>query len=122
MVDAILLIGENSDSSSSAHLSEFSLYVGFDQSYENNVACSVSPYLPYTSDTKYGTFYENLDSRGTEWQNGVEAWCNLPGNYVSFVRESTAQPSIDNIVICTFGVIADPSVSISSTRTTKLSS
>ena len=41
------------------------------------------------------------------WNNGVEAWCDLPGTYVSFVRESTAFPELDEIIICAFGVISD---------------
>ena len=40
--------------------------------------------------------------------NGVEAWCNLEGKYVSFVREATAQPPLDEIILCTLGIISDP--------------
>ena len=47
---------------------------------------------------------------GTSWINGVEAWCQLVGKYVSFVRKEDAQMPLSGngeIVICTFGVIAD---------------
>ena len=44
--------------------------------------------------------------------NGVEAWCNLPGKYVSFVRKADADPQLDDIVLCSFGVIADTSVEL----------
>ena len=50
--------------------------------------------------------------RGTEWINGVESWCGLPGAFVSFVREPTAEHALDKIVICTLGVIADTSADL----------
>ena len=40
--------------------------------------------------------------------NGAEAWCNLPGRYVSIVREANALPATDKISVCVFGVIGEP--------------
>ena len=71
MVDAILIIG--TDNPSNVHLKDFHLAVGFDPDYQNNVWCPGGPY-------------------STVGNNGVEAWCNLWGEYVSFVRLSTATP------------------------------
>ena len=50
------------------------------------------------------------DVRGSSWVNGVEAWCNIKGAFVSFVREANAYPTLDDVVICTLGVIADPDI------------
>ena len=90
MVDAILLMGENVKS---VHISEFSLYVGYSPDYTQNTPCSASPYIP-ADDPTYGRYYKKyttfLQSTGSNWPNGVEAWCNLPGNYVTFVREADA--------------------------------
>ena len=100
-------MGENE---ASRHLSEFSLYVGYDQDYVNNTPCAGSPFLPYDAST-YGTYATyGGQTGGSDWPNGVEAWCNLPGDYVSFVRESTANPPLSEVVLCTFGVIATSTV------------
>ena len=78
----------------STHLSEFSLYVGFSADYTQNASCSSTPFLPYDPTDPYysfyGTYNDGTQWKGTQWPNGVEAWCNLPGDYVSFVREATA--------------------------------
>ena len=76
-VDAILIMG---DQRFGWQLSEFRLYVGFDSDYTNNVECPGGPFA-YPVDHTYGS---------GNWVNGAEAWCNLLGKYVSFVRESTA--------------------------------
>ena len=104
MVDAILVIGENV---SSRHLSEFYLYVGFDSDYTQNTQCPGGPFA-FPRDSNYGTYNGNGKHTGTDWINGEEVWCNLPGSYVSFVREADAEPiTSGEIVICTFGVISD---------------
>ena len=81
------------------------MYVGYDSNYQSNTPCPGGPFAyPITSD--YGQFSSH--GKGTEWVNGAEAWCNLEGKYVSFVREATAQPVLDEIILCSFGVITDP--------------
>ena len=97
-VDAILIMG---DWRPANHLSEFNLYVGNDSDYTNNVQCAGGPFA-FPVDSDYGTWTES----STSWVNGVEAWCNLSGKYVSFVRESTASPALNDVVLCTFGVIS----------------
>ena len=83
------------------YLSEFHLYVGVHSDYTKNTPCPGGPFAyPLSSD--YGTW-----AHETDWPNGAEAWCNLSGHYVTFVRESTALPALNDIVICTFGVISD---------------
>ena len=104
-VDAILLMGTTQKE---LQLSEFDLYVGYSKNYEENTACPNGPFA-YPVDETYGTYFDDSlgIGSGTEWPNGVEAWCNLPGNFVSFVRKASAQPALDRVVLCTFGVIAD---------------
>ena len=104
-VDAILLMGETHKD---LQLSEFDLYVGYSENYEENTPCPNGPFA-YPIDDTYGTYFvPSFGYRaGTDWPNGVEAWCNLPGNYVNFVRKASAKPQLDRIVLCAFGVIAD---------------
>ena len=78
-VDAILIMGSHGFS-----IHGFHLYVGHSSDYQNNVQCSGGPFPG----------------------NAVEAWCDLPGQYVSFVRFSNASPVLNDIVLCTFGVIS----------------
>ena len=107
-IDAILVMGQNKVE---WHLSEFSLYVGYDPTWSNNTPCPGGPFA--MRDANYGTYsfpeapwpYQT----GTDFPNGVEAWCPLQGNYVSFVREANADPPLDPLVLCNFGVIASPS-------------
>ena len=107
IADAILVLGTNYDIK---HISEFQLYVGYDSDYQNNTPCPGGPFAvvgdPLTS--AYGTYSAGFVYRGTDWINGVETWCNLDGVYVSFVREATAQPPLDEIILCNFGVIGTP--------------
>ena len=105
MVDAILLVGQDDVD---YFLSEFYLYVGHDSDYSKNTPCPGGPFA-YPLDSTYGTIYLSqlgYGSTGSEWQNGVEAWCNLQGSYVNFVREAEAQPPLDEVRICTFGVLS----------------
>ena len=98
LVETILVLG---NFQLADQISEFHLYVGYDSDYQNNTRCPGGPFAyPLTAD--YGTGGINT---GTAWINGAEAWCNLMGNYVSFVREATANPSLSDISLCNFGVI-----------------
>ena len=90
-------------------ISEFDLYVGYSEDYRNNTPCPNGPFA-YPLDDTYGTVdWPSVGDwkSGTSWPNGVEAWCDLQGNFVSFVRKASAKPQLDRIVICAFGVIAD---------------
>ena len=78
-IDAILINGSYGGS-----IHGFHLYVGLFSDYQNNVQCPGGPFPG----------------------NDVEAWCDLPGQYVSFVRFEDASPVLNDIVLCTFGVIA----------------
>ena len=108
LVDAILIVGEND---AAFFLSEFYLYVGYDSDYSNNTLCPDGPFA-YPIDSTYGTHQENNIAFGSEWPNGVESWCNLEGDHVSFVREPDAEIPMTEIRICNFGVIADPLIII----------
>ena len=101
-IDAVLVIGEND---SSVHISEFNIYIGFSSDYLSNTLCDGGPFA-YPLDATYGSYSENIQERGSDWINGIEAWCNLPGNHVSFVRDGSAQPVLNSIVLCTFGVLS----------------
>ena len=108
-IDAILLMGQNDKLN---HISEFYLYVGFFEDYKLNTPCPGGPYA-YPDDGTYGTYECDKCYMGTQWVNGVEAWCNMNGRYVNFVRKDDAQMSLlgaGDLTICTFGVIADNSV------------
>ena len=107
MVDAILLVGQDDKD---YFLSEFYLYVGYDSDYSQNTPCPGGPYA-YPIDSTFGT-YTGWFSLGSDWPNGKEAWCNLEGRFVSFVREPDAEEPLDELRICTFGIIADPSVEV----------
>ena len=88
-VDAILILGTYGGS-----IEGFHLYVGPSSDYQNNVQCPGGPFPG----------------------NGVEVWCGLPGQYVSFVRPASASPAINDIVLCTFGVIS-PNINLCDTTT-----
>ena len=77
-VDMIQVLGQFLDGSK--HLSEFDLYVGYDTDYLNNTPCPGGPFA-YPVTNRYGT-----RTRGTDWVNGAEVWCELDGMFVSFVR------------------------------------
>ena len=55
----------------------------------------------------YGTNPGGYNRNGSDWSNGVEAWCGLTGEYVTFVRKADASPPLDEIVLCTFGVVSN---------------
>ena len=74
----MLVLGQFLDTSK--QLSEFELYVGYDTDYVNNNPCPDGPFA-YPLTNQFGT-----KNRGTNWVNGVEAYCHLEGMYVSFVR------------------------------------
>ena len=65
---------------------EFNLYVGFDPDYRNNALCPGGPFAK--KDDYFRTFIQNNASTGTNYSNGGEAWCNLEGMYVSYVKEA----------------------------------
>ena len=87
LIDAILLVGQDD---TAYFLSEFYLYVGYDSDYSKNNPCPGGPYA-YPIDWRFGTYYLNHDNFGSEWPNGIASWCSLEGNFVSFVREPTAE-------------------------------
>ena len=100
-VETILVLGT---SDPTKHISEFHLFVGKDPDYQNNAPCLGGPFAyPITADYETSLSVVNHNSN---WINGAEAKCNLEGTYVSFVREATAQPPLDDIILCNFGVIA----------------
>ena len=104
LVDAVLIMGENT---LSRHLSEFYIFVGFSPDHNSNTACPGAPFA-YPIDTNYATYHNGgPGDKGSEWSNGVEAWCGLAGNHVSFVRKADASPPLDEIVLCTFGVVSN---------------
>ena len=124
-IEHILVIGNNEASTIAAepygnqnkHLSDFWLYVGFDNNYSANTACSGSPYAPFdgvpgTADGEYNKFSPGSTPRerkhGSYFKNGADAECDLYGNNVHFVREATAVPTLNSLEICTFGIIASP--------------
>ena len=107
-VDAILIIGENTDF---RHLSEFNIYIGMSTDHLSNTKCPGGPFA-YPLDERYGFYTPTHATRnaGTEWTNGGEIWCNLVGRYVSFVREPNAQPPLDEIVLCSFGILSERAI------------
>lgn len=101
LVDAILLKG---DDYSYAQVGEYlagpiELYVGNSPDYTQNTRCEngpVSPpYLIYDGTINFA------------WENGVEAWCGIAGNYVSVVRDPAAITEQQNVSICTLGIISN---------------
>ena len=108
LIDAILLVGQDD---TAYFLSEFYLYVGYNSDYSTNSPCPGGPYA-YPIDWRFGTYYFNDSHFGSEWPNGTESFCNLEGNFVTFVREANAEEPLNEIRICTLGIIADPLVEV----------
>ena len=82
-------------------LGPFEIHVGFSENFKDNLKCKDGPYLSLDDGT-IGTF---------DWQNGIEAWCNLYGTHVSIVRDASAV-STPSFSICDLLAIADPDTAI----------
>ena len=90
-------------------ISEFHLYVGYSEHIRDNEPCPGGPFA-YPLDDTYDTYEFGTARTGSRWNSGVESFCGKQGNFVSIVREATASPQLDEIVLCAFGVIASPEV------------
>ena len=67
------MVTDTSVTDTNKQLTGFKIYVGSSTSYEENEECPGGPYSTERTDG-----------------HGVEVWCNLPGQYVSIVRDYSA--------------------------------
>ena len=96
IVDAILIIG-----GMDSFITNYRLFVGMNPDWRKNQKCR----LPY--DVRQS--WQETDWRTPEekWPNGVEAWCNMYGQYVTFVMEGDPDDLTPELELCEFGVIAN---------------
>lgn len=52
----------------------------------------------------YTELFSNSVSRGYLWNYGAEAWCNLPGQYVTIVADLSSLSGAYEMSICSLGI------------------
>ena len=103
-VDAVLVIAENHKDH---HLSEFYIYVGYSNNWQENTECQGGPYA-HPTDAKFQTYtYNNWQHTGSHWSNGAEVWCGIEGTYVSFIRKADAVHPLAELRLVEFSPIAN---------------
>ena len=95
VVDAILIVGGEV-----SFISNYDLFIGMSSDWRENHRCK----LPYNVKRSWAdpTWKDSVD-----WANGVEAWCNMYGQYVSFVMRGEPGDLPPSLTVCEFGVIAN---------------
>ena len=83
------------------------IYIGNDPDATNNQLCQGSPFL--TTDTGSDGWY--FDERsyfhtpGYVWTYGVEAWCNLEGQYLHIVADLSHLTGSYTMSLCSLGIM-----------------
>lgn len=79
--------------------SDFRVFVGSDpENYEMNQECPGGPFLQYS----------DYPSVLTSWPYGAEIWCNLPGKYVTIVRDYSAEAELAyELTLCNVSIFGE---------------
>ena len=73
------------------------VYVGDYEDYTKNTRCPDGPYLKSTYDDVWDAYANKFVPK-----YGIEAWCNMRGQYVHFVASGV--PS-ESVTICSVGIM-----------------